>query len=99
MVIKLEENLATRESARVLFNKLKENNDFELDFTNVLIASRSFANELLKLEKENNIAVKKLNLNDEVKFMFDTADKILDNDILSRNKYSVISLKKYASLI
>ena len=63
------------------------------------MVSRSFANQLILLEKENNINISKINLNKEVKFMFKTADKVLDTDILSKNHYSTISLKHYASLI
>ncbi len=98
-MISLNKNLATRISAQNLFEKIIKENTLELDFSNVLIVSRSFANEFVNLEKTHNIKIKKLNMNKDIKYMFENADKPLDNDILARNKYSTTSVEKYANLI
>jgi len=93
MIIK-ESNLGTRSFARSMFKELLKKKDFLIDFRNVEVASRSFTNELITLEKKNNIKIKKINMNNDVKFMFNIADKKLDTDILSKNKYKVMSIKK-----
>ena len=98
-MINLNKNLATRESAKKLFPELKNKNITELDFDSVLIVSRSFANEFINLEKESNFSVKKLNMKPEIKEMFDNAHKILDSNILNKNKYTTISVEKYADMI
>lgn len=95
----LDKNLATRESAKVLFAKVVSENILSLDFRKVEIISRSFANEFVKLEKENKLLIVKKNLSKDNKTMFDYADKVLDSDILSKNKYTTISLKQYESMI
>lgn len=98
-MISLNKNLATRISAQNLFEKIIKENIFELDFSNVLIVSRSFANEFINLEKNHNIKIKKINMSKDIKYMFENADKPLDNDILARNKYVTTSVEKYANLI
>ncbi len=98
-MIYLNKNLATRALAENLFKKIVNENILELDFSGVLIVSRSFANEFVNLEKVHNIKIKKINMKKDVKYMFNNADKPLDNDILARNKYSTISVEKYANLI
>lgn len=98
-MIILDKNLATRESARILFKSLYSKKDNIIDLKEVIFVSRSFTNELLNLEKENNFYIKKINMNKDVKYMFSIADKVLDSDILSKNKYSTISLKDIENLI
>lgn len=98
-MISLNKNLATRESAQNLFKKIVKANIMELDFADVSIVSRSFANEFVNLEKEYNIKIKKLNMNKDINYMFKNASRPLNNDILSRNKYSTTSVEKYANLI
>ncbi|NCC70637.1 hypothetical protein EOM09_03570 [bacterium] len=63
-------NLALRENARDLFKFLFENNIKTIDFKEVEYVSRSFANELLSLEKENKFNINKINMNDDVSIMF-----------------------------
>lgn len=98
-MISLNKNLATRLSAQKLFEKLLCNNMTELDFSNVLIASRSFANELVNLEKKHKFPITKKNMNEEVSYIFSIADKKLDSDILKDNSYTRESVEKYADLI
>jgi hypothetical protein len=98
-MIYLNKNLSTRHLAQSLFKKILDSKDFILNFSNVEIISRSFANEFVNLEKKNNIKIEKLNLSLESKYIFDIADKPLDNDILSKNKFSTTSVQKYANLI
>ncbi len=98
-MILLQKNLATRESANNLFDKLLNNSDNELDFSNVEVVSRSFANEFMNLEKNNNISFTKKNMTPEIKSIFDNALKKLDSNLLEKNSFSVVSVKKYASLI
>jgi len=98
-MVKINKNLATRLSAQKLFHNILVNNIKKLDFKEVELISRSFANEFLKLEKENNFFVEKVNLSKELKLIFETADKELDSDILAKNHYSTVSVNKYAYLI
>ena len=98
-MISLKSNLSTRLYAQKIFHQLLKEKITELDFTNVNIISRSFANEFIKLERENNLEITKKNMNKDIKFMFEISDKILDSDILSDNKYSTTSVEKYADMI
>lgn len=98
-MILLSKNLATRESANNLFKKLLNNSDNKLDFSNVEVVSRSFANEFMNLEKKNLITFRKYNMKPEVKYIFDNALKELDSNLLEKNNFDVVSVKKYASLI
>ncbi len=98
-MIILNKNLATRMSAQNLFEKIKKESDYSLDFKNVIIASRSFTNEFVNLEKKHKIEVKKKNIKKDVKMMFDIADKPLNSSILQQEKYSTVSIDKYAHLI
>ena len=98
-MISLNKNLATRLSAQKLFEKLLSDNITELDFSNVEIVSRSFANEFVNLEKTHNISIKKLNMNKEVEFMFKIALEPMKSNILKDNNYTTVSVKKYADLI
>ena len=98
-MITLNRNLATRLSAQKIFVKLLENNQKELDFTGVELVSRSFANEFYKLEKKHNFYVKKKNLNKDLLSIFDNAGKVLDSNILKRNKFTTVSVEKYDYLI
>ena len=67
-------NIALRENARELFNFLLLNNNYDsIDFKEVEFVSRSFANEFAKLEKENNISFKKINMNQSINSMFECA--------------------------
>lgn len=95
----LEKNLSTREHAQFIFLKLIKKNIKSLDFNKVIIISRSFANELYKLEKINKYYLEKINIKKEIQQMLDTADKELDNDILSKESYTNLDLKSIASLI
>lgn len=98
-VLILNENLATRESARNLFNKVINENITNLDFSKVKIISRSFANEFINLEKENKLKISKDNMSNNLKKMILTADVSFDNDILSKESYKIISISNLASLI
>ena len=98
-MIYLNSNLATRLSAQKLFQKLLENNINELDFSNVEILSRSFANEFANLEKLHNISIKKLNMNKEVEFMFKKAFSPVKSNILQDCSYETVSIQKYQNLI
>lgn len=98
-VLILNENLATRESARNLFNKVINEDITNLDFSKVKIISRSFANEFINLEKENKLKISKDNMSNNLKKMILTADVSFDNDILSKESYKIISISNLASLI
>jgi len=98
-MVVLNKNLATRLSAQKIFVKLLESNQKELDFVDVELVSRSFANEFYKLEKKHNFYVKKKNLNKNLLSIFENAGKVLDSNILSKNKFDTVSVEKYASLI
>ncbi len=67
---KLGINIALRDNARELFEFLVSNKIEVLDFCEVEFISRSFANELLKLESKNNIFFKKINMNSTIDTMF-----------------------------
>ena len=84
--------LATRKTAKDLFVRLKSENINALEFNDVDSVSRSFANEFVNLEKEQNYLFKKRNMNKDVSFMFDYALKKLDNNILKHSKYKTVSL-------
>jgi len=98
-ILILNEHLATRESARVLFQKVLEKEITNLDFSRVKVISRSFANEFITLEKENNLKISKDNINQEIKKMILTADQIFDNDILLKENYKTVSISHLSSLI
>lgn len=66
-------NLALRDSARKVFALYVKENYGCLDFSNVELVSRSFANEFMKLEKKNNLNIEKKNMDEEVEFMFKQA--------------------------
>ncbi len=71
---KFSKNIALRDNARELFNFLIANNNFKtIDFENIEFVSRSFANEFAKLEKQNNIYFKKINMNNSISSMFECA--------------------------
>lgn len=97
--LKLTQNLATRESARILFKKVLGSNITNLDFSDVKVISRSFANEFINLEKEYNLKISKDNMSKEVKKMIQTADMIFDNDILSKENYKTVSVSHLVNLI
>lgn len=63
---KLGINIALRDNARELFEFLVSNKIEVLDFYEVEFISRSFANELLKLETKKNISFKKINMNSTI---------------------------------
>lgn len=98
-MISLNNNLATRLSAQKLFEKLLQNKITELDFSNVEIVSRSFANEFINLEKTHDVSIKKKNMSKEVEFMFKTACEPMKSNILRDNNYTTVSVEKYADLI
>ena len=98
-MIKLKQNLGTRQFAREIVDKILGEKEKILDFSQVSVVSRSFSNELVNLEKKHKISIKKINMSKNVEYMFSIADKVLDSDILARTKYKVVSVEKYAHLI
>ena len=98
-MITLQKNLATRISARNLFEKMRKEKDYELDFRNVVIASRSFTNELVKLEKKHKIKTGKRNMNEDVRKMFRIAGRPLNLSILKGKKQKITSIDKYADAL
>jgi hypothetical protein len=91
-MIQLSKNLSTISLAQRLFKKILSSKSHSLDFSNVEIVSRSFANEFVNLEKEKKVRIEKLNLSSENQYVFDIADKPLDNNILSKNKLQLSNL-------
>jgi len=91
---KIAKVFSTRQTARQLFEKIIEDKIDALDFKDVEIVSRSFANELINLEKENDFELKKINMNKDVSFMFEYADKKVDSNMLKRTKHRTVSLNK-----
>lgn len=89
--------LATRETARELFAKLKAQKIYALGFKGIESVSRSFANEWLSLEKEHNYKFRKLNMSKDVSFMFEYAGKKVDSDILKQSKYRIVPLRELMS--
>lgn len=92
-------NLATRKSATNLFSLLKEKKINILNFDGVETISRSFANQFVLLEKENNYFFEKINMSKDIKYMLENADKKLNTDILTNNSYRTISLNNLMSKI
>jgi hypothetical protein len=91
------EILATREYARELFVMLRKEKVDTLDFKDVVSVSRSFANEWINLENEHNYVFKKINMDKDVSFMFNYADKKIDSNILKNSKYRTVSLSELMS--
>jgi len=89
------EFIGNRKYANTIFNQLINNNDDVLDFENVKFVSYSFVNEFSYLEKKNKVMIKKINMNNNIKYMFSIANKKLNkNNILSYNNYKTISLNE-----
>ncbi len=91
------EVVATRETARILFAKLKNEKIDTLDFKDVVSVSRSFTNEWFNLESEHKYVFKKINMNKDISFMFNYADKKIDSNLLKHSKYRTVSLSELMS--
>ncbi|MDA3856053.1 MAG: hypothetical protein PF569_07355 [Candidatus Woesearchaeota archaeon] len=88
--------LALRSTARHLFDIIIEENITTLDFKNIEFISRSFANELLKLEKETKLKLEKINMSSNVSFMIKFALENRTED--SKTNYKIGNLDNLIAL-
>lgn len=77
--------IATRKSVSVLKNeldKIKEGNTISLDFTNIVLVSRSFANEIVQLCKNSLKKIELVNFNSNISLII----KAVENTIVGKQK-------------
>ena len=92
-------NVALRENARDLFSFLIKKDIKIVDFSEVEFVSRSFANELLSLEKENNFNIEKINMNESISVMFEYALEESPKRKLNSSPFKIGNVDKILSSI
>ncbi len=85
IVERISKNLGMNSSARALFEEINNSpaNIIKIDFSNVLVMSRSFTQEYLSQKFYTDKQIIEVNVPNDVKLMFDVVKKDFNNVAVS----------------
>lgn len=86
IVERISKNLGMNSSARALFEEINNSpaNIIKIDFSNVLVMSRSFTQEYLSQKFYTDKQIIEVNVPNDVKLMFDVVKKDFNNVAVSK---------------